>query len=434
MNYSECLDFLYTTLPMFSKTGHAAMKEGLGNTLAICDFLGHPERKLKYIHVAGTNGKGSVSHMLAAVLQSAGYTTGLYTSPHLSDFRERIRVNGNMISQEDVIRFTEEMKPVIAGVQPSFFELTVGMALDHFVREGVDVAVIETGLGGRLDSTNVIDPELSVITNIGFDHMQILGDTIEKIAFEKAGIIKRNKPVIIGRACEKSRAVFTQKAELEKAPLLFAKELTSASVLSMTPEKIELEILDVTTTEKTLICSDLPGLYQQENICTVYTVLQQLIKGGWKINAQQIQQGISQTQKLTGLRGRWEMLRKQPLLMADVAHNEDGIKNLIAQIHATAHEKLFLVLGLSKEKDAEAILSLLPVNATYCFTQADIPRALDKDTLCEKARSFNLLGAVHPTVNDAIGHCLEKATPRDLVVVCGSVFVVGEIDRKRFSQ
>ncbi len=434
MNYSECLDFLYNTLPMFSRTGHAALKEGLGNTEAICRFLNHPEREFRSIHVAGTNGKGSVSHMLASVLHTAGYSTGLYTSPHLTDFRERIRVNGAMISKEAVVDFTERSTPLIQAIEPSFFEITVGMAFAYFAAQKVDVAVIETGLGGRLDSTNVIVPELSVITNIGFDHMQILGDTLDKIAFEKAGIIKNRRPVVIGRACEISRRVFLEKAAAEEAPLVFAEEEATTLLLNNDASHIEVEITQRRSNRSLRLSSDLPGLYQQENIATACIAIRQLQQMGWKISEEQIKEGIGNTRKNTGLQGRWESIRNKPLLIADVAHNADGISNIIRQLERSPHDKLFIVLGVSKEKDTNAMLSLLPREATYGFTQAHIPRALDKSLLQTMALQHGLTGQLFSDVNDAIATFVSLASPKDLILICGSVFVVGEIDRERFCQ
>lgn len=430
MNYAECLDYLYAKLPMFSKLGHAALKIDLTNTLAICHGLGNPEKKIKTVHIAGTNGKGSVSHMLAAVFQQAGYKTGLYTSPHLIDFRERIKISGEMISEQKVIQYTEMMMPLIEELSPSFFEVTVGMAFTHFADEQVDIAIIETGLGGRLDSTNVIVPELSIITNIGFDHEQILGNTLEKIASEKAGIIKHNIPLVIGRTDTETKKIFLEKAEKENSPIYFADQHWQSEIVESHPDSLIMRVWNNDNKESLIIESELPGLYQTENIRTTLAGLIILSKGGWKIDREDILNGIRKAKTLTGLGGRWEVLRKDPLLILDVAHNEDGVKNVVKQIKSIQHEHLFIILGLSKEKDVKKVVALLPKQARYYFTKADIPRALDTNDLQEIAKAAGLSGESHENVNLAITECLKKAGKKDLIVVCGSIFVVGEVDRK----
>ncbi len=434
MDYTQCLEYLYAKLPMFSRTGPAALKMDLSNTLAICKVLENPEKKFKCIHIAGTNGKGSVSHMLASIFQSSGYKTGLYTSPHLTDFRERIRINGQMIPEKRVVSFTESMIPVIESISPSFFELTVGMAFQYFAEERVDIAIIETGLGGRLDSTNVVTPELSIITNIGFDHVALLGNTLPLIANEKAGIIKAGIPALIGEKSIDTAAVFQLKAKNVQADLYFADDMVTIKAAVQEIDKLVVELTD-NTLEKTLrLQTDLAGIYQKENIKTVYAAIQLLKKSGWDISEDVLKQGLKQVIRLTGLHGRWELLHKNPFIVADVAHNADGIKKLIVQISTTAYNKLFIILGLSADKDTAAILHQLPKNAFYFYTRASIPRAMSCQDLKELADSFGLSGCIAAHVNQAIELSLEKAEKHDLIVICGSVFIVGEIDRKKLCQ
>lgn len=434
MDYTQCLEYLYTKLPMFSRTGPAALKMDLSNTLAICKVLENPEKKFKCVHIAGTNGKGSVSHMLASIFQSSGYKTGLYTSPHLTDFRERIRINGQMIPEKRVVSFTESMIPVIESISPSFFELTVGMAFQYFAEERVDIAIIETGLGGRLDSTNVVTPELSIITNIGFDHVALLGNTLPLIANEKAGIIKEGIPALIGEKSMDTEAVFQLKAKNMQADLYFADDMVTIKAAEQEIDKLVVEVTDNTLQKTLRLQTDLAGVYQKENIKTVYAAIQLLKKSGWDISEDVLKQGLKQVIRLTGLHGRWELLHKNPFIVADVAHNADGIKKLIVQISTTAYNKLFIILGLSADKDTAAILQLLPKNAFYFYTQASIPRAMSCQDLKELADSFGLTGCIAAHVNQAIELSLEKAEKHDLIVICGSVFIVGEIDRKKLSQ
>lgn len=432
MNYAECLEYLYTKLPMFSKIGHAALKNDLGNTIAICSALGNPEKGFPSIHIAGTNGKGSVSHMLAAIFQTAGYKTGLYTSPHLSDFRERIKIDGVMISEEKIIQFTKNMSAIIEEIEPSFFEVTVGMAFQYFAQEHVDIAIIETGLGGRLDSTNVIMPVLSIITNIGYDHQQILGDTLEKIAQEKAGIIKHKVPVVIGRSTPETKKVFLKKAEKEDAPICFAEQEWDAVVIESNLDDLHVKLVKNTGGSTIEIVSDLAGLYQCENIRTVITAMNLLHNSGWEIEEKTIIDGIKHSKKITGLGGRWEMLMRKPMLILDVAHNEDGIRNVVDQINSIKHDRLYLILGMSKEKDVKKAIALMPLNAQYCFTKADIPRALEIDALQKIAEEAGLQGRSFENVNIAIQSCIAEAGKNDLIVVCGSIFVVGEVNKNMF--
>ena len=432
MNYDECISFLYTKLPMFSRIGPAALKNNLNNTLEICNFLNKPQTKFKTIHVAGTNGKGSVSHMIASIFQSAGFKTGLYTSPHLIDFRERIRINGEMIGKEAVISLTEIITPLIQDIEPSFFEVTVGMAFDYFSSENVDIAVIETGLGGRLDSTNVIYPEISIITNIGLDHTHILGNTIEQIAGEKAGIIKHDRPIVIGKATPTTRKIFSDKASETKSEIYFAEDLYQSEAKFISPEIISVQLTNKFNKDIKNFEADLPGIYQQENIATVLTAVEILKQGGWNLNEDAIKEGIRFTKKNTGLLGRWDLISSKPLIIADVAHNIDGINKLLDQIKMSTFESLHLILGLSADKDIDGLLKLLPDSAKYYFTQANIPRALNAATLKELANNHNLNGDTYTNVNDAITIALSNATPNDLIIICGSIFVVGEIDRQKF--
>ena len=432
MNYDECISFLYTKLPMFSRIGPAALKNDLNNTLEICNFLNNPQTKFKTIHVAGTNGKGSVSHMIASIFQSAGFKTGLYTSPHLIDFRERIRINGEMIGKEAVISFTEKITQLIQDIEPSFFEVTVGMAFDYFSSENVDIAVIETGLGGRLDSTNVINPEISIITNIGLDHTHILGNTIEQIAGEKAGIIKHERPIVIGKATPTTRKIFSDKASDTKSEIYFAEDIYQSEAKFISPEIISVQLTNKINRDIKSFEADLPGIYQQENIATVLTAVEILQRSDWNLNEDAIKEGIRFTKKNTGLLGRWDLIRLKPMLIADVAHNIDGINKLLDQIRMSTFESLHLILGLSADKDIDGLLKLLPDSATYYFTQANIPRALNAATLKELANNHNLNGDTYTNVNDAITIALSNATPNDLIIICGSIFVVGEIDRQKF--
>ena len=412
---------------MFSRIGPAALKNNLNNTIRICDFLSNPEKKIKTIHIAGTNGKGSVSHMLASVFQFAGYKTGLYTSPHLVDFRERIRINGEMISKQSVEKFTHRIMPLIDEIQPSFFEVTVGMAFDYFVEEQVDIAIIETGLGGRLDSTNVILPELSIITNIGYDHTHILGNTLEEIAVEKAGIIKATIPIVIGRTQPETKNIFETRAREVGSVIYFADKQYTSTASHVSAALISVHLSNRQTGEELDIESDMSGLYQKENIATVLTSIHVLKQVGWNLPSAAITEGIGHTKQTTGLLGRWDVLSLNPLLISDVAHNIDGIKEILKQLHTIKYEKLHLVLGFSKDKDIEALLELLPKDASYYFTQAHIPRALAHDDLKVIGKSISIEGKSYDDVNLAIEEALLRAGPNDLILVCGSIFVVGEI-------
>jgi dihydrofolate synthase/folylpolyglutamate synthase len=411
---------------MFSRTGPAAIKPSLDNTIALCAHLGNPHTKFKSIHVAGTNGKGSVSHMLASIFQEHGFKTGLYTSPHLKDFRERIKIDGKMIEKDFVVDFTSSIMDFIEEKEPSFFEATVGMAFQYFSENNVDIAIIETGLGGRLDSTNVIDPLISVITNIGYDHMSILGNTLEAIAYEKAGIIKKNKPIVIGKSNSATAQVFNEKATSCFSKIIFTEEEYEIENIKQENDLLSF-IINHNNQERT-IASPLSSLYQLENIRTVVATIDELKLLGYPISDTTISNGILKTIQNTGLRGRWEKISDHPKTIIDVGHNPDGIKEILRQLSLTAYKNLHIIIGLSKDKDYVEILSMLPKDASYAFTQANIPRALDASTLKQEANQFKLEGSAHNNVNDALAHVRMKADPNDLILICGSLFVIGELD------
>lgn len=428
MTYEQTVDYLFTRLPLFSRIGAAAYKENLDNTLALCASLDNPEKQFRSIHIAGTNGKGSVSHMLAAILQEAGYKTGLYTSPHLRDFRERIRINGEMIDRDFVVDFTEQIKPQIDRLEPSFFEITVAMAFAYFAAQRTDIAVIETGLGGRLDSTNVISPELSVITNIGWDHMNLLGNTLEKIAGEKAGIIKKNIPVVIGEVLPETIAVFEQKAAGLAAPLSIASEKRQALDWKWTEHhQLQIEVAELHKTDHQVYRLDLPGLYQTRNLLTVLEACAQLREKGWSITENHIKTALQKVKKTTGLHGRWELLQQHPRVIADVAHNEAGLRMLVEQLELTDYKNLHIVLGMVKDKEVEKALAVLPPHARYYFTQAHLPRALEATQLAALGKTRGLQGNTYSSVQEALDAAKQDANPEDLILVCGSVFLVGEL-------
>jgi dihydrofolate synthase/folylpolyglutamate synthase len=431
MTYEETIKYLYERLPMFSRIGAMALKNDLGNTLELCAYLGDPHRKIRTIHIAGTNGKGSVSHMLAAILQSAGYRTGLYTSPHLKDFRERIRLNGELIPEEFVTRFTQDIDAMIGRVSPSFFEITVAMAFSYFAEEQVDIAVIETGLGGRLDSTNVIIPELSVITNIGRDHMNILGDTLPAIASEKAGIIKQGIPVVIGETDPETSPVFISRAAACGAAISFADRARIIKNHKTRDGYLEVETTDGNGEDLRQHTLGLTGIYQLKNLLTVLETIRLLRKSGWQIPDVAVATGLKDTMRLTGLHGRWETIHERPRIVLDVAHNEPGIRQLKAQLEQTSYERLHVILGMVKDKDVTNVLPLLPKDATYYFTRAQIPRAMPENELAEKAKDAGLSGPAFPDVHAAIDEALRRAGESDLILVCGSVFLVGEVDAGR---
>ncbi|MBM3411975.1 MAG: bifunctional folylpolyglutamate synthase/dihydrofolate synthase [Bacteroidetes bacterium] len=432
MNYQETLQFLYEKLPEFSRIGEPAYKKDIHNTIALCHALNNPQHKFKSIHIAGTNGKGSVSHMLASILQEAGYKTGLYTSPHLVDFRERIKINGQLISQQDVVEFTQRLLPLFESINPSFFEVTVAMAYDYFAQQQVDIAVIETGLGGRLDSTNIITPTLSIITNIGWDHMQLLGDSLEKIAVEKAGIIKTKVPVVIGKMQKESWPVFLEKATQLNAPITLAENAHTIDHFYWEKDKLFIKVNSVKS--QTLFELDLTGIYQCTNLITVLSAVEQLTKAGFAISPLALHKGLSHAKKSTGLLGRWEEIRPNPKLVLDVAHNADGIEQVLLQLQHIHFNKLHLILGMAKDKDCERVLDILPKQAVLYFTQAHLPRAMPATMLTALAAKKQLQGTTHEHVNDAIAAALQCAMPNDLLIVFGSIFLVAEVDRERWAN
>ncbi|MFC2185835.1 bifunctional folylpolyglutamate synthase/dihydrofolate synthase [Fulvivirgaceae bacterium LMO-SS25] len=428
MNFTEVVEYLYSQLPMFQRVGASAFKKDLSNTIALCNYLGNPHRKFKTVHIAGTNGKGSTAHSLAAVLQAAGYKTGLYTSPHLKSFTERIRVNGIEIPEEKVIEFVEKHKPFIEELKPSFFELTVAMAFDHFAQEQVDIAVIEVGMGGRLDSTNVIEPLLSVITNIGLDHKEFLGNTLPEIAFEKAGIIKPNKPVVISQTQPETKEVFLKKAREGNSPIQFADTIYKVAKLSDQAESGLYSVYTFASNSKEVIPFQLLGDYQTYNLPGILVAIDELQKLGFSIAKEAIHQGLANVTSLTGLKGRWQTLSEYPLTICDTGHNEDGIRMVMAQLKALPKAKLHIVIGMVRDKDIDGVLNLLPKDATYYFTQAQIPRAMEAEELCKKAGKFQLFGEAYQEINEAIRAAKSNATNDDVIFIGGSTFVVAEID------
>lgn len=427
MTYTETLDFLYSKLPMFTRIGEAALKKDLHNTIALCAELGNPQDKFKTIHVAGTNGKGSTSHMLAAILQQAGYKTGLYTSPHLKDFRERIRINGNMVPESFVTEFVGGLQQAIEGIQPSFFEVTVAMAFDYFAKEEVDVAVIEVGLGGRLDSTNIIHPDLSVITNISLDHTNILGNTLEDIAYEKAGIIKANVPAIVGEKESPSAEVFIQKAQDVLATLEFASDILQVEEAQLSAGNL---VMNISSCGKLLfeqLQLDLTGSYQLKNIRTVLLAVLKLRSLGYQIEDEAIYQALRSVKALTGLQGRWQTLGEKPTMICDTGHNVAGIKEVIQNIRETRFDHLHMVIGMVKDKDISAVLALLPKDAQYYFTQPALERALPATELKAKAEPLGLKGLAFQNVQDALASAKANAAVEDLIFIGGSTFTVAEV-------
>lgn len=403
MNFSETIDYLYHQLPVFQKIGAAAFKPKLENTEKLCAHLGNPQDKFKSIHIAGTNGKGSTAHMISSILTESGYKTGLYTSPHLKSFTERIKINGVEISQNYVIQFVEENKQVIETWGLSFFELTVGLCFSYFADHNVDFAVIETGMGGRLDSTNVIRPELSIITNVSMDHQQYLGDSLEKIASEKAGIIKNGVPAIIGEEQERIKPIFEQAATKVGANLIFAYK-----------NNLPTDLLFVG--------------YQYKNALTAHTAINELSKKHNRISEESVIEGFRDFEQKTGLKGRWQVIDSNPLTVCDTGHNADGIKEVLKRVSSSGKNQLHFVFGTVSDKDHSAILNLLPKDAKYYFCTAKVPRALDGSELYEKAKHVGLEGSVIHDVNEAIQVARSQADNNDLVLIGGSTFVVADID------
>jgi len=428
MTYNQTLDFLYSQLPAYHRIGKAAYKNDLENSLALDNCLGHPHLKYKTIHVAGTNGKGSVSHMIASVLQEAGYRTGLYTSPHLKDYRERIKVNGEMIGEDKVIAFVADHNDIITSLKPSFFELTVAMAFDHFAKSKVDVAVIEVGLGGRLDSTNIINPVLSVITNIGHDHMDLLGDTIEKIASEKAGIIKKRVPVVISESQAATKPVFILKAAESESHISFADELYLCNLEetdNLTGER-NYSLKDLLTKQNLEGKTVLGGDYQAQNIQAVFSVFE-ILKKTFKYSGNNIIDGIRNVVLNTGLQGRWQILSFNPLTICDTGHNKEGLKYVLNQIKRIPNTRLHIIIGFVNDKDLKSVLPLFPKNAIYYFTRALIPRALNEEILRSDAAKYGLTGHSYPDVKSAFAQARKNAALSDMIFIGGSTFIVAEV-------
>ena len=440
MTYQQTLEYLFNSLPMYHRIGQAAYKADITNTVQLMQHLGNPERKFRSIHVAGTNGKGSVSHMLASVLMQAGYKVGLYTSPHLVDFRERIRINGQMIPQQRVTDFVEQHRDFMQSLQLSFFEMTVGLAFDHFAAEQVDVAVVEVGMGGRLDSTNVITPDLCVITNIGFDHTQFLGDTLPKIASEKAGIIKPHVPVVIGETHPETKPVFEQRAAELQAPIYFADDNYRIIPIAEQPLSQNGElcfptlVFKVATTHSQFsilnsqFTCPLTGSYQLKNLATLFQALELLPTVGYTITEQHIHDGIARVMEDTGLHGRWEKMDEQPLTICETAHNADGISAMLQKLSEIPYRHLHLIYGCVNDKDFHKILRMLPQErTTYYYTQPSVPRALPVGQLVEAAQELGMPGKAFPRVSEAIAAARHAADPsHDLVLVTGSIFLVAD--------
>lgn len=419
MNYEHIIQDLYGRLPMYQRVGTAAYKADLNNTLYLDNFLNNPHRKFSSIHVAGTNGKGSVSHMIASILQEAGYKTGLYTSPHLKDFRERIRVNGKMIEKQYVVEFVDWISPVIEEVSPSFFEITVALAFQYFADEKVDFAVVEVGMGGRLDSTNIITPVLSVITNISLDHVKFLGESVELIAAEKAGIIKDGLPVVIGKKQSETTDVYKKIAKKKDAVLIYAEDhyqVTESKIYNYQNQQVFSSLKP-----------DLKGLYQKENIGTVLTAIEKLIQQGYSISNKNIVDGLSRVVENTGILGRWQVLHEKPLVICDTGHNEAGINMIVSQLKNYNYKTLHFVFGTVNDKNISKILSLLPLEAVYYFTKADIPRAMDAAALKHEAEKFGLSGRFFSSVKQAYQEAIANTGEDDLVFIGGSTFVVAEV-------
>ncbi|UOQ96033.1 bifunctional folylpolyglutamate synthase/dihydrofolate synthase [Hymenobacter sp. 5317J-9] len=431
MTYSETLTYLYERLPMFQRVGAAGIKKGLGNTLAMAEALGNPERKFRSVHVAGTNGKGSSSHLLAAVLQAAGYKVGLYTSPHLREFTERIRVNGKELDPDYLVQWVAKWRPLFDQVQPSFFEMCVALAFAYFAELRVDIAIIEVGLGGRLDSTNIITPLVSLITNISFDHQALLGNTLPEIAAEKAGIIKQGVPVVISQTQPEVAAVFKRTAAAHLAHLVVADQIYQATFAGETSPETGLRPLHVTQHGRPYLPNaelGLPGDYQQYNVPGVLATLDELRALGFRITEAAVRTGLRQVTQLTGLRGRWSIIGHRPLVVCDTGHNTAGLRMVMAQLQRVPHRALHLVIGTVNDKDVAGMLALLPPEATYYFCAASIPRALPAAELQQQAAALGLKGEAYESVRAAVAVARQAARPDDVVFIGGSTFVVGEVD------
>ncbi|WP_088842123.1 bifunctional folylpolyglutamate synthase/dihydrofolate synthase [Hymenobacter gelipurpurascens] len=431
MTYRETLDFLYNQLPMFQRVGEAGYKPGLGNTEAVAELTGHPERRFRSVHVAGTNGKGSSSNLLAAVLQAAGYKVGLYTSPHLREFTERIKVNGQDLAPEYLVEWVARWWPQFEKVQPSFFEMCVALCFSYFAEQQVDIAIVEVGLGGRLDSTNIIQPLVSLITNISLDHQNLLGDTLPKIAGEKAGIIKSGVPAIISQTQLEVQPVFVEKAATEGATLLFADQAYQVALTRPAAPDEDVQHLRVTHNGELYLDNlelALAGDYQRLNLPGVLAVLEELRQQGFVIPEAAVRTGLREVRRLTGFRGRWTILGRRPLVVCDTGHNEAGLRFVTEQLARLPYNRLHFVLGVVNDKDVTKMLGLLPREATYYFCQASIPRALPATELAERAAGLGLLGQVYGPVVAAVAAARAAAAADDVVFIGGSTFVVAEIE------
>lgn len=427
MNFQETLTYLYSKLPMFSRVGTAAYKADLQNITLLCEALEHPERKMKCLHIAGTNGKGSCSHMLAAIFQTAGYKTGLYTSPHLLDFRERIRINGEMISEDWVMKFVDEIQYLIEEIQPSFFEVTVAMAFCYFAENHIDIAIIEVGLGGLLDSTNIIVPELSIITSIGYDHTNLLGNSLQEIAIQKAGIIKKNIPVVIGPLQNELLPIFINTAINQQSEYHLAGKIFEVKESNHQGAYTNYSLVNKLNNEILTFQLELHGNYQQKNIVTVLSSIEILKKQGWEIYNTHIINALSNIKSLTGIRGRFEKLQDNPIVIADVAHNEEGLSEVFTQIKNMKYADLHIVTGFVNDKDVTQVLKIFPTQAKYYFTKANIPRALPIENLREFVSNQNLHGNYFEHAIDAVHAALAKANSEDIILITGSFFILAEV-------
>ena len=426
-SYEKTCAWLFSQLPMYQRQGRAAYKDNLVNTEALDKYFNHPHRNFRSVHIGGTNGKGSVSHMIAAILQKAGYKTGLYSSPHLLDFRERIRVQGELMPKKEVVDWVKQHGKILEEIKPSFFEMTVAMAFDYFSRSGVDVAVIEVGMGGRLDSTNIIVPELSVITNISFDHVEFLGDSLEKIAGEKAGIIKDRVPVLIGEEREETFGVFEAVANRKNAPLYSAPRFFNVPYSALAADGCQyFNVRQGRQIAYPGLKSDLAGIIQRKNLPVVLQAVEILRRRRFAISENAVYEGIALTRELTGLRGRWEIIEKDPWLVMDTAHNEAGFRQILKQLEEVRYENFHMVMGVVNDKDIDHVLRLLPKEGRYYFTRAQIPRSLDPKILAAKAAFYGLTGSIFETVPEALASARSSAGKNDLILVGGSTFVVAD--------
>lgn len=424
--YQQCLDYLYAQLPVFSKYGKGALKVGLDNIIQLCEALDNPQNKFKTIHIAGTNGKGSTSHMLAATLQEAGYKTGLYTSPHIQDFGERIKINGQLVAQEWVIDFVNQHKELFLKIEPSFFEVTVAMAFQYFAEQECDIAVIETGLGGRLDSTNIITPILSIITNISYDHMDVLGNTLAEIATEKAGIIKEGIPFVLGERQKETEHIFFENAIHKHCNSFYADAQWALVKVKQDEECQYLKAVKLAEQEMSDLQTDLLGTYQLHNIKTVLTASEVLQSMGYQTDLKTTLHALSKVKKLTGLRGRWEKLQNQPLIIADVGHNAAGVKEVMNQWQLVKAKQKHIVVGFVKDKDVRTALAQFPTDTQFYFCNAQIPRALAANELAVIAQELNLKGKAYTSVAEAVADAKNNLGKEDALLITGSFFIVGE--------